>query len=205
MSGNRKLLSRGADIVAVSWVINDSAVLRIPVSSQHFELRNGVNDQTVISFDGPANRFWRIRHEQGTNQIHFETSSTGSVWLIRKSVTPGFSLTSLRFHLAAGAYGTGNASPGTAKYDNFKLLSSTTGSVSLTVPNGSFETPVLGSGNFQYSPSGATWSFANGGGISGMNSPFTGVPSVAPQGVQVGLPSIHGRSFTVNLGFSGRC
>src|SRR6185369_17486820 len=95
-----------------------------------------------------------------------------------------FALTALRFHLLAGAYGSGNSSPGAAKYDNFKLLASLA-PTSLTVPNAGFETPVLGNGNFQYSPSGGSWSFANGGGISGMNSPFTGVPSAAPDGVQV--------------------
>jgi RHS repeat-associated protein len=146
---------------------------------------NGVNDQTIIPYDGIAHRFWRIRHDQSANLIHFETSATDSVWITRKTVTAGFSLASLRFHLLAGAWGTGNSSPGTAKYDNFKLLPSSASSVPLNVPNSGFETPVIGNGNFQYAPSGASWSFANGGGITGMNSGFTGVPSAAPQGVQV--------------------
>jgi RHS repeat-associated protein len=165
---------------------NNYFMIQVGVGNMIFRARvNGVNDQTVIPFDGAANRFWRIRHDQTANLIHFETSAAGSVWLTRKTVTPGFSLTALRFHLLAGAYGTGNSSPGTAKYDNFKLLSSTAGSFSLTVPNGGFEAPVIGNGNFQYAPSGASWNFANGGGISGINSGFTGVPSAAPQGVQV--------------------
>ena len=165
---------------------NNYFMIQVGAGNMIFRSRvNGVNDQTSIAFDGVANRFWRIRHDQSTNQIYFETSANDSVWLTRKSVTAGFSLTSLRFHLLAGAYGTGNASPGAAKYDNFKLLASSAGSVSLTVPNAGFESPVLGNGNFQYSPSGGSWSFANGGGISGMNSPFTGVPSAAPEGVQV--------------------
>src|SRR6185503_6307806 len=143
---------------------------------------NGVNDQTVIPFDGTANRFWRLRHDQSANQIYFETSANDSVWLTRKTVTPGFSLTSLKIDLLAGCYGTGNGSPGTVKYDNVKLLASTAGSTSLTIPNAGFEAPVVGNGSWQYSPTGGLWSFANGGGISGMNSGFTGSPSAAPEG-----------------------
>ncbi|HEX3252822.1 MAG TPA: RHS repeat-associated core domain-containing protein [Pyrinomonadaceae bacterium] len=179
---------------------NNYFMVQVGAGSMLFRSRvNGVNDQTSIPFDGVANRFWRIRHDQSANQIYFETSANDSVWLTRKTVTPGFSLTSLRFHLLAGAYGTGNSSPGAAKYDNFKLLASAA-SASLTVPNAGFETPVLGSGNFQYAPSGGSWSFANGGGISGMNSPFTGVPSAAPDGVQVAFIQATG---TVSQSISG--
>src|ERR1044071_57134 len=96
-----------------------------------------------------------------------------TVWLTRKTVTPGFALTSLKIDLLAGCYGTGNSSPGTVKYDNVKLLSSVTGSFSLPVPNAGFETPVLDNGNWQYAPGGGAWSFAGGGGISAMNSAFT--------------------------------
>ncbi len=105
---------------------NNYLMIQVGAGNMIFRSRvNGVNDQTVISFDGTTNRFWRIRHEQAANLVHFETSSNGSVWLTRKTVTPGFSLASLRFHLVAGAYGAGNGSPGTARYDNFKLTSST--------------------------------------------------------------------------------
>src|SRR3569832_1478706 len=80
-----------------------------------------------------------------------------------------------------------NSSPGTVKYDNVKLLASTAGSTSLTVPNAGFEAPVVGYGSIQYGPTGGVWSFAGGGGITGMNSAFTGSPSAAPEGVQIGF------------------
>ena len=165
---------------------NNYFMIQVGAGNMIFRSRvNGVNDQTSIPYDGVANRFWRIRHDQSTNLVYFETSATGAVWMTRKTVTPGFPLTSMRFDLLAGAYGTGNSTPGTAVYDNFKLLASTAGSSSLTVPNAGFEAPVVGNGNFQYGPAGGSWTFANGGGISGTNSPFTGVPSAAPEGVQV--------------------
>src|SRR6185437_8310613 len=159
-----------------------------------------VNDQTSIPFDAIAHRFWRIRHDQNANLIYFETSANDTVWASRKTVRPGFSLTSLKIDLLAGCYGTGNSSPGTVKYDNVKLLSSVTGSFSLPVPNAGFETPVLGNGNWQYAPSGGAWSFVGGGGISAMNSAFTGVPSTAPEGVQVAFIQGNG---TVSQSVSG--
>jgi Ca2+-binding RTX toxin-like protein len=54
--------------------------------------------------------------------------------------------------------------------------------------NPSFEAPNVGSGSwgsFQYGPSGAGWTFANGGGISGNGSGFTSGTCNAPLGGQV--------------------
>jgi|GEM_PF-1319937 len=74
-----------------------------------------------------------------------------------------------------------------------------TGAVSIS--NTSFETPVVGSGNFQYSPSGASWSFS-GSGISGNSSGFTGGNGSAPHGSQVAFIQGNG-SFSQTLsGFS---
>src|SRR6185369_4386435 len=47
---------------------------------------------------------------------------------------------------------------------------------------------------------GGSWTFANGGGISGMNSGFTGTPSAAPEGVQVAFIQATG---TVQQSISG--
>lgn len=183
--------------------LNANNYLLIQVGAGNLLLRsrvNGVNDQTSIPFDPSAHRFWRIRHDQNANVIYFETSANDTVWISRKTVTPGFSLTSLRVDLLAGCYGTGNSSPGTVKYDNVKLLSSTAGSTSLSIPNAGFEAPVIGNGSWQYSPTGGLWSFASGGGISGMNSAFTGTPSAAPEGVQIAFIQTNG---TISQSISG--
>jgi hypothetical protein len=89
----------------------------------------GVNNQTVISYDASAFPYWRIRHDQSANTIILETSNNGTAWTTRKTVTPGFPLTALRFYLYAGAWGTGNGSPGAAKYDNFQLVGNTPSTV----------------------------------------------------------------------------
>jgi hypothetical protein len=85
---------------------------------------NGVNDQSVIAYNQAAFPYWRIRHNQTANTISFETSSDGVHWLARKVVTAGFSLEGVKFNLFAGAWGTGNGTPGAVKYDNFQLLAS---------------------------------------------------------------------------------
>lgn len=85
---------------------------------------NGVNDQSVISYDPTALPYWRIRHDQTADTVSFETSTNGVNWTTRKTVAAGFSLTAVRFYLMAGAWGTGNGSPGAAKYDNFQLAES---------------------------------------------------------------------------------
>jgi RHS repeat-associated protein len=152
---------------------------------------NGVNDQTIIAYDSVNHRHWRIRHDSAANTINFETSADSIVWITRKTVTPVFSLASLRIYLIAGAYGTGNSVPGSARYDNLKLLSSIGGPSSITVPNSGFETPSLGFGNFQYGSTGGSWNFINGAGISAGGSGFTG-GSYVPQGSQVAFVQSNG-------------
>src|SRR5205085_10803301 len=83
---------------------------------------NGVNDQLIIPYDAVALRYWRIRHNLTTNTISFETSADGAIWTSRKTVTAGFALTALKFVLVAGAYGTGNAAPGAAIYNDFQFI-----------------------------------------------------------------------------------
>jgi RHS repeat-associated protein len=168
-----------------SLELNANNSFLIDLSSQlMFRSRvNGVNDQTLIAYSPTLHRHWRIRHDQSANTINFETSADGSVWTVRKTVTPGFALTGLRFRLAAGAWGTGNGSPGAAKYDNLKLLASTAGGTSVNVANFGFESPAVGAGSFQYAPTGGAWTFAAGGGLTGNNSGFTG-GLAAPEGSQ---------------------
>jgi hypothetical protein len=83
---------------------------------------NGVNDQLVNTYDPVAHRYWRIRHNLNTNTVSFETSPDSAFWTSRKTVTAGFAVTALRFVLQAGAWGTGNAAPGAAIYNDFQYI-----------------------------------------------------------------------------------
>ena len=59
------------------------------------------------------------------------------------------------------------------------------------MPNSGFETPSLGFGNFQYGPTGGSWNFINGAGITAGGSGFTG-GSFVPQGSQVAFIQSNG-------------
>jgi hypothetical protein len=158
----------------------------IDVGATSMVLRSRVaaaNDQTVIGFNPTAHHYWRIRHDQNANTINFETSPDTEVWTTQKTAATGFPVTSLRFYLFAGCWGTGNANPGVVKYDNFQLAAGTTGSIS-RIPNYGFESPAVGYSAFQYSPTGGSWTFAGGSGVTGNGSGFTGGLNIAPEGSQ---------------------
>lgn len=87
---------------------------------------NGVNDQLVITYDPIAHHYWRLRHDLASNSVNFDTSVDGITWTTRKTTTAGFALTAVKFKLIAGAYGTGNASPGAAVYNDFQYIASAT-------------------------------------------------------------------------------
>ncbi|HET6975524.1 MAG TPA: Ig-like domain-containing protein [Pyrinomonadaceae bacterium] len=87
---------------------------------------NGVNDQLIIPYDPVAHHYWRLRHELTSNSVNFETSPDAITWTTRKTSAAGFSLTAVKFKLIAGAFGTGNANPGAAIYNDFQFIASAT-------------------------------------------------------------------------------
>jgi Big-like domain-containing protein/PQQ enzyme-like repeat protein/putative pyrroloquinoline-quinone-binding quinoprotein len=92
--------------------------------------------------------------------------------------TPVFSVASSGTHTVTLS-GVGSGSDFTAFVDNITLAPAG----SNFVINGGFETPDL-SGGYQYGPNGATWAFADGGGITGNANAFTAGNPVAPEGAQ---------------------
>ena len=67
--------------------------------------------------------------------------------------------------------------------DNTAFLDQVAVAPSIGDPN--FEQPVVGTGQFQYDPTGSPWVFTGGAGISGKNSGFTSGNPPAPLGTQV--------------------
>jgi hypothetical protein len=53
------------------------------------------------------------------------------------------------------------------------------------IADAGFEEPVVGAGQFQYRPTGSSWTFSGAAGISGNNSGFTSGNTPAPEGSQV--------------------
>ncbi len=81
----------------------------------------GVTDRTVVGFDANAYRYWRFRHNAAANTVNFEASADGKTWATLKTVAANFPATSIYAVMMAGAWGTGNGSPGAAIYDDLRL------------------------------------------------------------------------------------
>jgi RHS repeat-associated protein len=60
-----------------------------------------------------------------------------------------------------------------------------TADANVAVANSVFETPAVGTGNFQYNPTGGSWTFSGGTGVSANGSGFTSGNPGAPEGGQV--------------------
>ena len=101
---------------------------------------NGAQDQAVIPYDFTAHRHWRIRHDIGSNSVSFETSPDAVTWTTRKTATAGFSLAAMRFQMIAGAWGTGNAAPGAAIYNDFQYMADATAILSDNFNDNSIDT-----------------------------------------------------------------
>ena len=99
------------------------------------------------------------------------------------------SFSTAAFTVTAGAHTVKFQGLDSAGGDNTAFVDAVTVAVAqTTVPamaDPSFEQVVVGSGQFQYRPTGSPWTFVGGAGISGNNSGFTGGNPPEPQGVQV--------------------
>jgi hypothetical protein len=82
---------------------------------------NGVVDRTNFNYNGAAQRFWRFRHNAAAHTMNFEASADGTTWTTLKTVKVGFPLDNMRVFMTAGAWGTGNSTPGSAVFDNLRL------------------------------------------------------------------------------------
>jgi RHS repeat-associated protein len=85
---------------------------------------NGSANSNAIGTFSSADKFWRIKHNIDNNSVLYETSIDGISWKTEKSVPQTFSLNNLKLEVGAGAYGTGNSTPGKAVFDNLKLAPS---------------------------------------------------------------------------------
>ena len=70
-----------------------------------------------------------------------------------------------------------------------------------TAQNFGFEIPSLGTGGYQYNPSGASWTFLNNSGISGNASGFTSANPNTPEGTQVAFLQGAGSSISQSIAF----
>jgi hypothetical protein len=85
---------------------------------------------TVFStpYDPVAHRYWRIRHDQATGRVVFETASQSSAgvpgsWVIRHGeawAQVAVPLSAIIFEIKAGTWQSESVAPGSVVIDNFK-------------------------------------------------------------------------------------
>jgi hypothetical protein len=81
----------------------------------------GSTSKSSVKYNSVDHRYWRFRHESGTDRIYFETSSNGMAWTARWNVLRTIPISALRIELVGGTGGS-VPSPGQARFDNFSLL-----------------------------------------------------------------------------------
>ncbi len=108
--------------------------------------------------------------------------------VVRPADTSYSSFGSDPLHLLGGGYSLSFQGLNPNGGDNTAFIDAVAFS-NVLVPNGSFETsdPPINNGQFQYNPSGATWTFSPSSGISANGSGFTGGNPNAPDGTHVGI------------------
>ena len=81
------------------------------------------------AYNSVTHRYWRIRHDQSTGNVVFETASdnpgqAGS-WVVLYSegwATAAIPVASVQFELKAGTWQAEASSPGAVVFDNFKVV-----------------------------------------------------------------------------------
>ncbi len=109
---------------SLNWHLDDNNDLAIYTDGGAIDFEqkvNGTLDFQSIPYSASEHRYWRLRHDPGTGQIALETSADDQAWFTNRLIVPGFALTALEIHLAAGTYQNVPA-PGAARFDNFALI-----------------------------------------------------------------------------------
>jgi hypothetical protein len=86
-------------------------------------LRTAGVDRDVTAPLDRAVRFWRVRHDAGTDVIEYQTSVDGKTWATARSEPSPFALDGLDVQLEADAYNGGGAAADSAEFDNLVFAS----------------------------------------------------------------------------------
>lgn len=84
---------------------------------------NNVNSDTSVAYNATSMKWWRIR--EAGNTIYFETSPDSVTWTVRRQTAKTFDVTALKVRISVGTWAN-VAAPGTAKFDNLNLPTTTT-------------------------------------------------------------------------------
>ncbi|PYS47952.1 MAG: hypothetical protein DMF68_14605 [Acidobacteria bacterium] len=86
------------------------------------DMVNGTKNTVSATYNATQHRYWRFRHDTGTDMIYFEISPDGATWTTQRTVTRQLVITAMHIELDGGTYEAVPA-PGMAVYDDFQLQS----------------------------------------------------------------------------------
>ncbi len=136
-----------------------------------------------------------------TNYQEIEVMVDGTAYGTIQPVTTSYaSYKSSTFAVAAGAHSIELVGVNPLGGDNTAFLDEVSISTANAISDGSFETPALDTGSYQFAPTGSSWQFSGGSGIASNGSSFTAGNPSAPDGNQVAILQGNGSmSQSVNL------
>ena len=80
---------------------------------------NGIKSFDHIPYDPAQHRWWRIRHDESSNLIYWETSPDSVTWTEHMRWTPTIKLTTVMLEMSAGSWDVD--AYGTAVFDNLRF------------------------------------------------------------------------------------
>ncbi len=126
----------------------------------------------------------RANHQ--ASQQNFQVLVNGAVvGTFTPSGTTYQTYTTSAFSVAAGVHTIKFLGLDSAGGDNTAFVNAVSRVLVNPIGDAGFEQVQVGTGQFRYRPTGSSWTFVGGSGISGNNSGFTSGNPPAPQGVQV--------------------
>jgi hypothetical protein len=129
LTGRQVSIRIAADIASdtEAWLVvalNADNYLRIWVAGGNLQTRSraGGNNssQSHGAFSFATHTYWRIRHDDDSDEIVWEYSTDGSNWTELRRLALPFAITSVTFYLSGGT-GSSVASPALVKFDDFSL------------------------------------------------------------------------------------
>jgi hypothetical protein len=106
---------------------DNKVAIEIDGGTIYFRYRGTSNSDETLTYSSTDHRWLRIRHENSSGNVLWETSPEGAVWTTRRTVAAstieaaGVDLTALRAHLQAGTWQS-VSSPVATYFDNFNIV-----------------------------------------------------------------------------------
>ena len=81
---------------------------------------HGATTTTTLPYNATQHKFWRLRHQPGTNTIAWETSADRVSWATLRTAAVGSTWPACRLELVAGTHQK-ESQPGIAAFDNVRV------------------------------------------------------------------------------------